>query len=133
MATDKECECIISAARVIMWASGLEDSAIIGEHYGDIEFKTAVHVHPDKEFNTLSQLINKDSLELKEELEKFEKTCDLSRASQRIVNHYRIGKTALDDAIKSEGKNMGSASAAGSIINDAMQDAVTDKKLIRCR
>lgn len=133
MATNKECECVKSAARVIMWASGLEDTALIGEHYGDIKFKTAIHIHPDKKFNTLSQLINRDSLELKEELEKFDKTCDLSFADMRIINNYKSGKAALDNVIKSEGKNMGEASHAGSIINDATQDAVTLKKLIRCK
>lgn len=134
MATDKECECIKSTASVVMWASGLESNALIGEHYEDIKFKKPVSIGPIfKELNTLSQLVYRDAFELRKDLEKFDKTCDLSPAGPTIVNNYKSGKAALDQVIKSEGKDMGAAFYAGARINDSMQDALALKKLIPCK
>lgn len=138
MATNKECKCIESAVRVIMWASGLEEEGMIGQHFEDFRFKVPRVVMPGpkerpKEIKTLSEMIHRDANELKKELGNFEKTCDMHKADMRILNNYNEGKGALDLAIKSEGRDMIAASHAGSRVNDAIQDMATLKKLVLCK
>ena len=134
MATNKECKCITNAARVIMWASSLEEQGTIGQHFGDLRFKEPRTVMPGpKEINTLSGMIHRDATELKKDLEEFDKTCDISKVDKRLVNNYNEGKGVLDQVIKSEGIDMNAASYAGARINDTIQDMVTLKKLVSCK
>lgn len=138
MATDKECECIKNAARVIMWASSLEEEGIIGQHSGDLGFKPPRKVSPGpkeipKEIRTLSEMIHRNATELKKDLGEFDKTCDMSKADIHTINNYNEGKAVLDQVIKSKGRDMSIASHAGARINDTIQDMVTLKKLISCK
>ena len=133
MATNKECKCITNAARVIMWASGLEEQGTIGQHLGDLRFKTPRTVFGPKEINTLSEMIHRDATELKKDLEEFDNTCDMSKVDMRLVNNHNEGKSILDRVIKSEGRDMNAASYAGARINDTIQDMVTLKKLVSCK
>ena len=133
MATNKECKCIENAARVIMWASGLEEQGTIGQDLGDLRFKRPRTVFPGpKEINTLSEMIHRDATELKKALEEFDKTCDMSKVDMRLVNNHNEGKSSLDRVIKSEGRDMNTASYAGARINDTIQDMAHLKKLISC-
>lgn len=133
MATNKECKCIENAARVIMWASSLEEQGMIGQHSGDLRFKPPRVVHPGKEINTLSEMIHRDATELKEDLEEFSETCDISKVDEHDLYSYNEGKSTLDDVIKSKGMNMIATSHAGSRINDSVQDMIASKKLVSCK
>ena len=134
--TNKECKCVESAAKVIMWASSLEEG-MIGQHAGDLRFKEPRTVMPGlKEINTLSEIIHRDATELKKDLEEFDRTCDISKSGYMPKSgyyNYNEGKGALDLVIKSEGRDMIAASHAGSRINDTIQNMVTLKKLVSCK
>lgn len=135
MATDKECKCIANATRVVMWASSLEEQGGIGQHLsaGDLRYDIPRKVFPQKEINTLSEMIHRDATELKKDLGEFEKTCDIHKADMRTLNTYNEGKGTLDLVIKSKGKDMVATAHAGSHINDAIQDTASLKKLVPCK
>lgn len=134
MVTNKECKCIENTARVIMWASSLEEQGMIGQHFEDFRYKIPRKVYPGpKEINTLSEMIHRDATELKKDIGELDKTCDISKVDMHIVNNYNIGKNALNKVIESKGKDMSATAYAGSHINDAIQDTIAVKKLVSCK
>lgn len=126
MATDKECKCLKNIARTVMSASDLETYGMIMKHHGDLKFENKVIVPPE---DRLSKLINRSAKILKKDLEEIDKTCIIP---SEVEGRYNSGKAALEDTIKTEGKNPDIASYAGAYINDAIQDAATLRKLIPC-
>jgi hypothetical protein len=123
MATDKECECISSAAKVINRASALSRSwDKIKYDYVEPENRKGEH------FEKLYQLVHKDSTRLKEEVEILEKTCVIPQAN--VTNIYIEGKEMLDESIKN--KNIANAVRGADYIRDSILYMLQDKKLIDC-
>jgi hypothetical protein len=123
MVTDKECECISSAAKVINRASNLSRSwNKIKYDYIEDESRKGEY------FEKLYQPIHEDSTMLKEEIERLEKTCAIPQIN--VTNVYIEGKKKLDESIKN--KNIENAVRGADYIRDSILYMLQDKQLIDC-
>lgn len=123
MATDKECECISSAAKVINRASSLSRSWDKTK-YDYVEHESRKGDH----FEKLYQSVHKDSTRLKEEIERLEKTCVIPQTN--ITNVYIDGKKMLDESIKN--KDILNIVRGADYIRDSILYMLQDKQLIDC-
>jgi len=137
MATKKECKCLEAIAHVVSDAVGLEELAVIQQHFGNLKFKKEEkYIKPPGD--SIRDLIKRDAISLKKNIGELDKHCDTTGSDVYRKELYVEGKKALDTTIKRINSKMLSngtatmAASAGSQINDFIQENVYVGKFMRC-
>lgn len=131
MATKKECKCLETVAHVVSDAVGLEELAVIQQHFGNLKFKKEEkYIAPPGD--SITDLIKRDAISLKKNIEELDKHCDTAGSDVYKKDLYVEGKHALDATIKSGGRTTMNAFIAGSQINDFVQDNAYVGKFMKC-
>lgn len=120
MASYEECECIKNTATVIEQANKIETI------WKDYEYDFATRDNT-KKFGALLPLIQEDVDELKEDTERFEKSCGIINTGQ-IKTVYMDGKKKLSESV-----NVGNVLIGVSNIRDAVLGMMSNKELVPCR
>lgn len=131
MATKKECKCLDAIAHVVSDAVGLEELAVIQQHFGNLKFKKEEkYIKPPGD--SIRDLIKRDAINLKKNIQKLDKECDTAGLDVYRKELYIEGKKALEITINSNGIATMAAFMAGSQINDFIQDNIYVGKFMRC-
>lgn len=131
MATKRECKCLEAIAHVVSDAVGLEELAVIQQHFGNLKFKKEEkYIQPPGD--SIRDLIKRDAIDLKKNIQKLDKECDTAGSDVYRKEFYVEGKKALEAIIKSDGTATMAAFIAGSKINDFIQDNVYVGKFMKC-
>ena len=131
MVTKKECKCLETIAHVVSDAVGLEELAVIQQHFGNLKFKKEEkYIQPPGD--SIRDLIKRDAISLKKNIEELDKHCDTAESDVYRKELYVGGNKALDTTIKSNGVATNAAFTAGSQINDFVQDNIYVGKFMKC-
>jgi len=129
MATMKECKCLESVARTVSNAVGLEELSVVASHHGNLRFSKAVYPVPPAD--TISELIERDALNLREDIKMLDEHCDTKGKDLARKEFYESGKRLLDNTIMTKDKKFDIAFSAGSQTNDFIQDNASLNKLLK--
>lgn len=131
MATKKECKCLEAIAHVVSDAVGLEELAVIQQHFGNLKFKKEEkYIQPPGD--SIRDLIKRDAISMKKNIGELDKHCDTAGSDVYRKELYVEGKKALDTTIKTGGTSSMAAFTAGSQINDFIQENVYVGKFMKC-